>query len=83
MFGLGSILIQELGSSIEGSKNLMTQTNTPKYVEKVVIKVMHVDRTTKLFQTMTIMSLNMGNLNLEVSNLKNKLATEDKDKAIL
>jgi hypothetical protein len=61
----------------------MTQTNTPKYVEKVVIKVMHVDRTTKLFQTMTIMSLNMGNLNLEVSNLKNKLATEDKDKAIL
>ncbi len=32
---------------------------------------------------MAIVSLNMGNLNLEVSSLKNKLATEEKDKAIL
>lgn len=29
------------------------------------------------------MSLNMGNLNLEVSTLKNKLATKEKEKAIL
>ncbi len=29
------------------------------------------------------MSLNMGNLNLEVSNLKNILATKEKEKVIL
>ncbi len=28
------------------------------------------------------MNLNMGNLNLEVSNLKNKLATKEKEKEI-
>jgi hypothetical protein len=32
---------------------------------------------------MAIVSLNMGNLNLEVSNLKNKWATKEKGKAIL
>jgi len=32
---------------------------------------------------MAIMSLNMGNLNLEVSNLKNILATKEKEKVIL
>jgi len=32
---------------------------------------------------MAIVSLNMENLNLEVSNLKNRLATKDKEKAIL
>jgi hypothetical protein len=32
---------------------------------------------------MAIVNLNMGNLNLEVNNLKNKLATEEKEKAIL
>ncbi len=52
-------------------------------MEKVVAKVMHVDKTTKLFQTMTIVSLNMGNLNLEVNSLKNRLIIENKDKAIL
>jgi hypothetical protein len=31
--------------------------------------------------TMGIMSLNMGNLNLKVSNLKNRLAIEKKQKA--
>jgi hypothetical protein len=32
---------------------------------------------------MAIISLNMGNLNMEVSNLKNKLATREKEKAVL
>jgi hypothetical protein len=32
---------------------------------------------------MAIVSLNMGNLNLEVCNLKNKLAREEKEKVIL
>jgi hypothetical protein len=32
---------------------------------------------------MAIVNLNMGNLNLEVSSLKNKLAIEEKEKAIL
>jgi chromosome segregation ATPase len=41
------------------------------------------DKVVELFQTMAIVSLNMGNLNLEVSNLKNKLSTKEKGKAIL
>lgn len=32
---------------------------------------------------MAIVNLNMRNLNLEVSNLKNSLATKEKEKAIL
>ncbi len=32
---------------------------------------------------MAIVSLNMGNLNMEVNNLKNSLAIGGKDKAIL
>jgi hypothetical protein len=44
---------------------------------------MQVDKAIELFQTMAIMSLNMGNLNLEVSSLKNRLITKEKEKAIL
>jgi hypothetical protein len=44
---------------------------------------MQVDKVAKSFQTMAIVSLNMGNLNLEVNNLKNKLATKENGKAIL
>ncbi len=44
---------------------------------------MQADKVVELFQTMAIVSLNMGNLNLEVSNLKNKLSTKEKGKAIL
>jgi hypothetical protein len=32
---------------------------------------------------MAIVNLNMGNLNMEVNNLKKKLATGEKEKAIL
>ncbi len=63
--------MQVMGSSVKGSKNLMTQTSIPKSMEEVVAKVMQANEATKLFQTMAIVSLNMGNLNLEVSNLKN------------
>jgi len=72
-----------LGSSGKGFKNPMTQISTPKFVEEVAVEVMQVDKITKLFQTMAIVSLNMGNLNLEVSGLKNKLATKEKEKAVL
>jgi hypothetical protein len=51
-------------------------------VEKVVAKVMQTYKAGELFQTMAIVNLNMGNLNLKVSSLKNKLATEEKEKAI-
>ncbi len=44
---------------------------------------METQREAELFQTMAIISLNMGNLNMEMSNLKNILATREKDKAIL
>ncbi len=40
----------------------MTQTSTPKSMEEVAIKVMKVDKTIELFQTMAIVSLNMGDL---------------------
>jgi hypothetical protein len=39
-FELGRRMVQELGSFVEGSRNPMTQTSTPKYVEEVVTKVM-------------------------------------------
>ncbi len=44
---------------------------------------MQVDKVVELFQTMAIVSLNMGNLTLEVKNLKNRLAIVEKEKAIL
>ncbi len=34
---------------------------------------MQVDKVVEVFQTMAIVNLNMGNLNLEVSSLKNRL----------
>jgi hypothetical protein len=52
-------------------------------VEEVVVKVMKTDKTTELFQTMAIVSMNMGNLTIEVNTLNNRLATGEKDKAIL
>jgi hypothetical protein len=44
-------------------------------VEEVYVKVMQVDKTIKLFQTMAIVNMNMRNLILEVNNLKNRLVT--------
>ncbi len=75
---MGSRLVKELGSFAEGSRNLTTQTNTSKLVEEVIVEVMQEDKAVEVFQTMAIISLNMGNLNLEVSNLKNKLAIEER-----
>jgi hypothetical protein len=75
---LGSRLVKELGSFAKGSRNLTTQTSTPKLVEEVIVEVMQEDKAVEVFQTMAIISLNMGNLNLEVSSLKNKLAIEER-----
>ncbi len=61
----------------------MTQTSTPKFVEEVATKVMKADKAIELFQTMAIVSFNMGNLTLEVNILKNKLVTGEKEKAML
>jgi hypothetical protein len=52
-------------------------------MEEVAIEVMQTDKVVELFQTMTIMNLNMGYLNLEVSNLKNKLIIGEKEKVVL
>jgi hypothetical protein len=38
-----------MGSYIEGSKNPITQTSTPKSMEEVVVEVMHIDKVVKLF----------------------------------
>ncbi len=61
----------------------MTQISTPKFVEEVDVEIMKVDKVAELFQTMAIMSLNMGNLTLEVNISKNKLAMGDKEKVVL
>jgi hypothetical protein len=52
-------------------------------VEEVDVEIMKVDKVAELFQTMAIMSLNMGNLTLEVNISKNKLAMGDKEKVVL
>jgi hypothetical protein len=70
-------------SSIEGSKNPMTQISTPKFVEEVIVKVMQTQKVVELILIMPIVSPNMGNLNMEVKILKNKLTTREKKKAIL
>jgi hypothetical protein len=49
-------------------------------MEEVVVEVMKVDKATKLFQTMTIMSLNMGDLTLQVNTLKKGLVMGEKGK---
>jgi hypothetical protein len=72
-----------MGSFVEGSKNPMIETSTLKSMEKVVVEIVQANKTLELFQTMAIVSLNMRNLNLEVSNLKNRLVIEEKEKAIL
>jgi hypothetical protein len=82
-FGLGSKMVQEMGSSIEGSKNPTTNISTLKSVKKVVAKVMHVDKAAQLFETMVIVSLNMENLTLDMNSLNNILATRDKEKSVL
>ncbi len=48
-FELGKKMVQELGSSIEGFRDPMTQTSTPKSMEEVVAKVMKVDKVVELF----------------------------------
>jgi hypothetical protein len=52
-------------------------------MQEVIIEVMQANKTIEFFKTMAIMSLNIRNLNMEVSNLKNKLATKEKEKATL
>jgi DNA-binding response OmpR family regulator len=52
-------------------------------VEEVATEIMHTYKVVELFQTMAIVSLNMGNLTLEVNNLKNRLAIGEKEKALL
>jgi hypothetical protein len=50
-------------------------------MEEMAAKVMQANKV--LFQTMAIVSLNVGNLTLEVNNLNNRLATGEKEKVIL
>jgi hypothetical protein len=52
-------------------------------MEEVVVKVMKIDKVVELFQTMAIVSLNMGNLTLEVNILKNILVTGENEKTML
>ncbi len=72
-----------MGSFTKGSRNPSTQTSTPKSMEEVVTKVMYANKVIELFQTMAFVSLNMGNLTLEVNSLKNRLVIGEKEKAVL
>ncbi len=45
--------------------------------------MMQAHKVVELFQTMANVSLNMGNLNSEVSSLKNRLPTREKEKVVL
>jgi hypothetical protein len=72
-----------LGSSIEGFGNPTILTRIPKSMEEVVAKIMKVDKIVELFQTIAIVSLNMGNLTLKVNTLKNKLEMGKKEKVVL
>ncbi len=76
-------MVQELGSYVEGSGDPTTQTSTPKSMEEVAVGVMKIDKVAELFQTMAIMSLNMGNLTLEVNTMINRLAMGEKEKVVL
>jgi hypothetical protein len=51
-------------------------------MEEVDVEVMQVDKATKLFRPWQL-SLNRGYLNLEVSSLKNRLATREKEKVVV
>jgi hypothetical protein len=82
-FEMENISVQNMGSSTEGSKATTTQTSTPKSMEEVVVEVMQADKVVELFQTMAIVSLNMGNLTLKVNSLKNRLVIGEKEKAVL
>ncbi len=82
-FELGRRMVQKLGSFVEGSGDLMTWTSTPKSVEEVATKVMKAYKVLELFQTMAIVSLNMGNLTIEVNTLKNRLVMGEKEKIVL
>jgi hypothetical protein len=76
-------MVQELGSSTKESKDPTTQTSTPKSMEEVAIEVMKTYKAVELFHTMTIMSLNMGNLTLKVNILNNILVIGEKEKVVL
>ncbi len=82
-FELGRIMIQELGSYVEGYGDPTTQTSTPKLVEEVVSEIMKAYKVVELFQTMVIVNLNMRNLTMKVNTLKNILVMKEKEKAML
>jgi hypothetical protein len=75
--------VWELGSFKEGSIDPTTHTSTPKSVEEVDVKVMKINKATELFHIVAIVSLNMGNLTMEVNTLKNRLDIREKEKVVL
>jgi hypothetical protein len=58
---MGKRMVHELGSSAKGSRDLIIQISTPKSIEEVATKVMKANKAVELFQTMVVVSLNMGN----------------------
>ncbi len=52
-------------------------------MEEVVSKVMKLDKAIELFQTMAIVSLNMGKLTLKINIVMNILVMGEKEKVVL
>jgi hypothetical protein len=52
-------------------------------MEDVVGEIMKANKVAELFRTMAIVSLNMGNLTLEVNTLKKKSVAREKEKVVL
>ncbi len=52
------------------SKEKTPQNLTPKFIEKLVGEVLGNNKIVEMFQAMAIVSMNMGNLGLEIQFLK-------------
>jgi hypothetical protein len=52
-------------------------------VEEVVVEKMKANKIIELFQTMAIMSLNMGNFTLEINTLNHRLVVGEKEMVVL
>ncbi len=52
-------------------------------MEELVVEKMKANKIIELFQTMAIMSLNMGNFILEINILNHRLVVGEKEKAML
>lgn len=69
--------MKDMGISLKDA----SKEETPKSIKELTEEVLGSNKTTKMFQTMATMSLemgNLGNLGLEVTSFKTKLTTMER-----